>query len=159
VGSDLAEELASETFVIAFHRRASYDGAEDNARPWLFGIATNLLRRHRRTERRKLAAYAKSGVDPVVAFDPALDAAEDRAEAEAAGPFLAEALAALRPADRDVLLLYAWADLSYPEVAKALGVPTGTVRSRLARARRQVQGLFTPSSRPQREGMQRRSEQ
>jgi RNA polymerase sigma factor (sigma-70 family) len=150
VGSDLAEELASETFVIAFHRRASYDGGEENARPWLFGIATNLLRRHRRTERRRLAAYAKTGVDPVVPFDPALDAAEDRAEAEAAGPFLAEALAALRPADRDVLLLYAWADLSYPEVAKALGVPTGTVRSRLARARRQVQGLFTASSRPQR---------
>jgi RNA polymerase sigma factor (sigma-70 family) len=145
VGLDLAEDLASETFVVAFRRRTSYDAAQENARPWLFGIATNLLRRHRRTERRMLAAYAKTGADPLVAADQELDAAEDRAEAEAAGPFLAEALAALRPADRDVLLLYAWADLSYQEVAGALGVPVGTVRSRLARARELVRGLLAAS--------------
>lgn len=145
VGLDLAEDLASETFVVAFRRRASYDVGQENARPWLFGIATNLLRRHRRTERRMLAAYAKTGADPLVALDPELDAAEERAQAEAAGPFLAEALAALRPADRDVLLLYAWADLSYQEVARALEVPVGTVRSRLARARGLVRGQLAAS--------------
>jgi RNA polymerase sigma-70 factor (ECF subfamily) len=145
VGLHLAEDLASETFVVAFRRRASYDGAEDDARPWLFGIATNLLRRYQRTERRKLAAFARTGADPVVAFDPALDAAEDRAQAEAVEQPLAAALAALRPEDRDVLLLYAWADLSYREVATALGVPVGTVRSRLARAREMVRGLLAAS--------------
>jgi DNA-directed RNA polymerase specialized sigma24 family protein len=51
-------------------------------------------------------------VDPLVASDPDLDAAEDRAQSHAAGPVLAQALAALRPGDRDVLLLHAWADLS-----------------------------------------------
>jgi RNA polymerase sigma factor (sigma-70 family) len=138
VGLDLAEDLASETFVVAFRRRAGYDWGREDARPWLFGIATNLMRRYRRTERRKLAAYARIGVDPLVASDPDLDAAEDRAQSQAAGPVLAQALAALRPGDRDVLLLHAWADLSYQEIAGALGVPVGTVRSRLARARRVV---------------------
>lgn len=133
--------------MIAFRRRASYDGDQDDARPWLFGIATNLIRRHSRTERRMLAAYAKTGADPLFALDPELDAAEDRAQAKAAGPFLAEALAALRPAERDVLLLYAWADLSYQEVARALEVPVGTVRSRLARARELVRGLLAASGR------------
>jgi len=96
------------------------------------------MRRYRRTERRKLAAYARIGVDPLVASDPDLDAAEDRAQSQGAGPVLAQALAALRPGDRDVLLLHAWADLSYQEIAGALGVHVGTVRSRLARARRVV---------------------
>jgi RNA polymerase sigma factor (sigma-70 family) len=123
VGLHLAEDLASETFVIAFRRRASYDPGQEDARPWLFGIATNLLRRHHRTERRQLLAFARTGADPVAGSDPALEAAEDRAQAEAAWPVLAEALAAVRPSDRDVLLLYAWTDLTYQEVAPALGCP------------------------------------
>lgn len=76
-----------------------------------------------------------------------MDAAEDRAQAESVEQSLAAALAALRPEDRDVLLLYAWADLSYREVAAALGVPVGTVRSRLARARDVVRGLLAASGR------------
>jgi RNA polymerase sigma-70 factor (ECF subfamily) len=75
VGLDLAEDLASETFVVAFHRRAGYDWGREGARPWLFGIATNLMRRYRRTERRRLAAYTRIGVDSLVASDPDLDAA------------------------------------------------------------------------------------
>jgi DNA-directed RNA polymerase specialized sigma24 family protein len=78
VGLDLAEDLASETFVVAFRRRAGYDWGREDARPWLFGIATNLMRRYRRTERRKLAAYARIGVNPLVASDSDLDAAEDQ---------------------------------------------------------------------------------
>lgn len=142
MGLELADDLASETFVVAFRRRATYDRSRPDARPWLFGIATHLLRHHYRTERRKLAAYAKTGVDPVVASDPGFDAAEDRAQAKALGPALARALAPLRPGDRDALLLLAWADLSYQEIAEALGIPIGTVRSRLARARRQVRELL-----------------
>jgi len=137
VGLDLADDLASETFVVAFRRRADFDAAQGSARPWLFGIATNLVRHHRRTERRKLGAYARTGVDPV-AVDAAFDSADDRLQADVAKPILAKALAGLNRKDRDVLLLHAWAELTYPEIARALAIPTGTVRSRLNRARRRL---------------------
>jgi RNA polymerase sigma factor (sigma-70 family) len=83
-------------------------------------------------------------VDPV-ATDPGFDAAEDRATADSAGPALARALAALLPEQRDVLLLFAWADLSYGEIARALSCPVGTVRSRLARARQRLRELLAAS--------------
>jgi RNA polymerase sigma factor (sigma-70 family) len=135
VGREIAEDLAVETFALAYRRRASYDLGQANARPWLFGIAVNLLRHHRRAERRKLLAYARTGVDPDGAADAGYEAAEARMEAQAAGPALALALANLRSDQRDVLLMYAWADLTYAEISGALGVPVGTVRSRLSRAR------------------------
>jgi RNA polymerase sigma factor (sigma-70 family) len=145
IGAEIAEDLAIETFALAFRRRGSYDGRRANARPWLFGIATNLLRRHRRTERRKLLAYARTGVDPDLALDPGYEAAEARMEAQAAGPALALALASLHSGERDVLLLYAWSDLTYAEIADALAIPVGTVRSRLSRARSRFRGLLAAS--------------
>ena len=148
IGPQIAEDLAIETFAVAFGRRGSYDPRQASARPWLFGIATNLLRHHRRTERRKLLAYARTGVDPDLAPDPGYEAAEARMEAQAAGPALALALASLRADERDVLLLYAWADLSYAEIADALGVPVGTVRSRLSRARTRLRELLAASGLP-----------
>jgi RNA polymerase sigma-70 factor (ECF subfamily) len=132
VGRDVADDLAASVFVEAFAGRASFDVTTESARPWLFGIATNLLRRHHRTEVRRLRAYARHGVDPVTAAVGELE----RVEATTDGPRIARALAALQKRDRDVLLLYAWADLTYEEVADALGVPVGTVRSRMSRARR-----------------------
>ena len=146
IGPHIAEDLAIETFAIAFGRRGSYDPTQDSARPWLFGIAINLLRHHRRTERRKLLAYARTGVDPDMAPDPGYEAAEARMEAHAAGPALALALGSLRADERDVLLLYAWADLTYAEMAGALGVPMGTVRSRLSRARTRLRELLAASA-------------
>jgi RNA polymerase sigma-70 factor (ECF subfamily) len=106
----------------------------------LFGIATNLVRHHVRGERRRLIAYARTGVDPV--FQPDMDAVDSRVDAGALGPRLALGLASLRAAERDVLLLYAWADLGYEEIAQALSIPVGTVRSRLHRARRRVRELL-----------------
>src|SRR4051812_14227396 len=115
LGTDLADELAAEVFAVAFAKRRRYDGSFDDARPWLFGIATRLVRKHARREVRELHAYARTGVDP------AAPSHEDRVDAEAdsaaAGPALAAALAALPRIERDVLLLYAWADLAYPEIA------------------------------------------
>jgi RNA polymerase sigma factor (sigma-70 family) len=140
VGRDLADELAAETFAEAFRRRRAYDPRLADVRPWLFGIAVNLLRHHTRTERRRLLAYARSGIDPV--FDADLESAEARVDAAALGPRLASCLASLRGGDRDVLLLYAWVDLGYEEIAQALGVPIGTVRSRLHRARWRVRELL-----------------
>lgn len=139
VGVVTAGDLASETFARAFEGRRRYRLERDDARPWLFGIATNLLRRQRRNEVRQLRAYARTGVDPVLG---GLDDADSRADAAAVGPALADALANLRADERDVLFLYAWADFSYVEIAEALGLPVGTVRSRLSRARAKVRELM-----------------
>jgi RNA polymerase sigma-70 factor (ECF subfamily) len=138
VGRDLADELAAETFASAFERRASCR-ADDSALPWLYGIATNLLRRRFRAERRQLRAYARRGVDRRVVYE---DEAEARAEGSSFGARLASALAAMRPRERDALLLYALCDLSYDEIALALDVPVGTVRTWLHRARRTAQRVL-----------------
>jgi RNA polymerase sigma-70 factor (ECF subfamily) len=126
VGADLAEEVTTETFVRAFDRRRTFDVRREDARPWLLGIAANLLRRHWRTERRRLEAYARVGV----AADSASDAAV-RVE-------VVSALDSLSRDERETLFLFAVADLSYEEVADALRIPVGTVRSRLARARGRI---------------------
>ncbi|HYC81660.1 MAG TPA: RNA polymerase sigma factor [Solirubrobacterales bacterium] len=135
IGRDLAEELAAETFLVAFDLRDRYDGSRGEARPWLLGIATNLLRRHWRREVRELRAYARSAVDPVL---DCFDGIEERLDAAGERRYLLEALAELSAPERDALLLAAWADLSYAEIAAALAVPVGTVRSRLSRARERI---------------------
>jgi len=142
IGAAVADDLAAETFLQAFEGRSRYRLDRPDARPWLFGIAVNLLRRHLRREERQLRAYARSGVDPVLVANGDVDA---RADTTAAGPRLAAALAELRPAERDVLLLYAWADLDYAEIAEALAIPIGTVRSRLSRARAAVKERMGPT--------------
>jgi RNA polymerase sigma-70 factor (ECF subfamily) len=136
LGVDLADELAAEVFAVAFAKRRRYDQTFADARPWLFGIATRLVRKHARREVRELRAYARTGLDPSAPSHDERVAAE--ADSAAAGPALAAALAALPRAERDVLLLYAWAELAYPEIAVALSISPGTVKSRLHRARRRV---------------------
>ena len=140
VGAELADDLAAQVFAEAFNGRGRYDLSRPDAVPWLYGIAANLLRRHHRTERRQLRAYARLGSDPVAPDD--LGPLVDRLDAQASGRRLAAALAALSGKDRDVLLLYAWAELSYADIAYALGIPVGTVRSRLNRARRRMRELL-----------------
>jgi RNA polymerase sigma-70 factor (ECF subfamily) len=135
LGPDSAEDLVAETFLVAFRQRGRYDRAFSDARPWLYGIATRLISRHRRDEIRFLRAIARTGVDPA---SEALDGqVVDRVAAQAAGPELAAALTRLSQGQRDVLLLVA-CGLSYPEAGLALGVPAGTVSSRLVKARRVV---------------------
>jgi RNA polymerase sigma-70 factor (ECF subfamily) len=129
VGGDLADELAAEAFARAFAARGRFVAAHESALPWLLGIASNLIADHRRAEGRRLAALARAAGEPAPSrLQPAepLDAA------------LAEALAALPVRDRDALLLLAWGELSYEEVAVALAIPLGTVRSRINRARRRL---------------------
>jgi RNA polymerase sigma factor (sigma-70 family) len=142
VGKSVADDLAAETFAQAFEHRKRYDRGRPEARPWLFGIAHNLLRHHYRDEERALRAYARTGTDPVQS------SAEEGAHE---GPTVAELLAKLSPGERDVLLLVAWAELEYEEVAEALGIPIGTVRSRLNRARRRVRELLERSGQYERE--------
>lgn len=135
LGPEEADDLAAETFVRAFRARHRYDPERPSAKPWLFGIATNILRRHWRRERRQLRAYARTGIDPVIS---ASDEIEDRVDASDAGPTLAGALASLPRGEREVLLLRAWAGLTDSEIAEVLGIRLGTVHSRLSRARRRM---------------------
>jgi RNA polymerase sigma factor (sigma-70 family) len=134
VGGSSADELAAETFAVAFRSWDRLDPARP-VRPWLYGIAANLMRHHWRKERRMLRAYARNGVDPVFADE---DATVERADAEARHRELAAALAGLRRDDREILLLHAWAELSDSEIAAALAVPVGTVKSRLSRTREKL---------------------
>ncbi|MFI0419006.1 RNA polymerase sigma factor [Spongiactinospora sp. 9N601] len=136
LGPEPAEDLVGETFLIAFARRKHYDLSYPDARPWLFGIVTKLVSRHHRTEAARYRAMLRAPVEASVE-SPARQVAEG-VTARATRPALAGALAALSARDRDVLLLYAWSDLSYEEVARALDIPIGTVRSRLNRARRKL---------------------
>jgi RNA polymerase sigma-70 factor (ECF subfamily) len=145
VGRDVAEELLAETFVAAFNDRRRCRTSDGSALPWLYGIATNLLRRHRRTESRRLRAYARTGVDPAFEFE---HESLTRVSAAAEGSRLAAALAALDRRPRDALLLYALADLSYEEVALALDVPVGTVRTWLHRARQTARKHLEPQQPP-----------
>jgi RNA polymerase sigma-70 factor (ECF subfamily) len=134
IGRTIADDLLAQTFLVAFERRTRYDRSRPDARPWLYGIATNLLRRHHRDEVRQYQAFARTGVDPVLVECPD-DRIVERVDADAWSLPLAAALAELRTGDREVLLLFAWGELSYAEIADALGIPIGTVRSRLNRAR------------------------
>lgn len=129
-----ADDLLAETFLVAFRRRASYLPMQLDVRPWLFGIATNVLHRHVRQEDRRYRALARARL--LETGSHADDLPDDRLDAQALRAELAAALAALKPGDRDVLLLLAWAQLSYAEIAATLDIPIGTVRSRINRARR-----------------------
>ena len=133
VGGRIADDLAAEVFTIAFAQRQRYDVARDCARPWLYGIATNLVGTYRRREQRRYRALARMDARGVAPSDE--DLVADRVSAAAAGPALAAALAGLGSGDRDVLLLVAVAGLDNQEVAQSLGIPYGTVCSRLSRAR------------------------
>lgn len=136
LGEEMADDIVAETFLAAFRRRKDYDLQRPDARPWLYGIAANLIGKHRRTEVRMLRAFARTGADPAV--EGHADRIDSQVSAAAVQPRLAAAVAALSPGDRDVLLLVAWADLSYEQTATALGIPPGTVRSRLHRARAKI---------------------
>jgi RNA polymerase sigma factor (sigma-70 family) len=132
-----ADELAAETFLIAFRRRSAYDRRHPSSRAWLFGIAVNLLHRHGRQERRELRAYARSANDLV-----RQPAGPEAPLAPVVNADLARAIRALSRTDREVLFLYACAELSYDEISRALEIPIGTVRSRLSRARRRIRELL-----------------
>lgn len=130
VGREVALDVAAETFAQALRSLSSLDPERD-VRPWLFGIAANVLRHHRRAEARRLRAYARVEGD---------EDAKGRSVSDEGGSeqhaLLVDALGGLKLRDREAMLLWAWADLSYDEIAEALSIPVGTVRSRINRARR-----------------------
>jgi len=136
LGRDVADDIAAETFYAAFRKRDRFDPARGAVRPWLYGIATNLVGQHRRDESRRYAALARVGADrPAGGHENSVAA---RVTAEGIRPQLAGALAALPDGDRDVLLLVALGGFGYAEIAQALEIPGGTVGSRMNRARKKL---------------------
>jgi RNA polymerase sigma-70 factor (ECF subfamily) len=133
VGPKLAEDLAADTFATAYRRRASYQPGLGSLRSWLYGIATNVLRNHWRAEQRLLELDAQ--LTARVGLVANSEAADDRLIASLLAPKLAAALISLTREQHEVLLLYAWAELSHEEIAAALQIAPGTARSRLSRAR------------------------
>lgn len=141
-----AEDILGETFVTALVRWPSFDLSRQEPLPWLFGIATNLLRRHWRSERRAVRAMSRTAVPDLFEDEPG-----DRLDVERAVQVVVRELDRMRPAVRDTVLLHAWAELTYDQIAEATGVPVGTVRSRLNRARtalRAVPGATDPLNGP-----------
>jgi RNA polymerase sigma factor (sigma-70 family) len=133
VGASVADDLAAETFAVAFRNWDKLDPGRP-VRPWLYGIAANVMRHHWRKERRMLRAYARTGVDPVFAEDVVAEGSRE----------LAALIAELRPDEREILLLNAWAELTDREIADALGLAIGTVKSRLSRAREKLRNHLEP---------------
>jgi RNA polymerase sigma factor (sigma-70 family) len=137
-GAGVAEGLLGELFRVAFERRKTFDASRASALPWLYGIGSNLLLKHRRGEARRLRANARMAAG-VEADRRASAAAID---ARVLFPRVADAIEALPDDEREALLLFAWEELSYQSVADALEVPIGTVRSRLNRARARLRELL-----------------
>ncbi|MEV0351494.1 RNA polymerase sigma factor [Nonomuraea sp. NPDC050680] len=134
-----ADDVTAETFLAAFRKRSRYDLSRPDAAPWLYGIASNLIAKHRRTELRKLRALARV---PSHDDNPFEQRSIDRIDAQRLGPRLADALARLSSAERELLFLVTWAELSYEQAAQAFDIPVGTVRSRLSRVRAKIRNVL-----------------
>ena len=146
LGPDLAEDATAETFLAAFRRRARYDPARAEVRPWLYGIAARVIGKHRRAERQHQRMLQRNGIggaaDAGWMADDFADRCAERVAAEQLRPRIAAAVSGLSRQDRDLLLLIAWAELTYGEAAQALGIPVGTVRSRLSRIRAKIRAAL-----------------
>ena len=141
VGRDGADELSGEVFRIAFEQRMRFRPVHESALPWLYGLATNLMLKRWRGETRRARAVARLEVVSQNGHGDELDGSDDRVTATAARAQVLDALAQLPAGDRDVVVLVAWEELTYEEVAAALDIPLGTVRSRLNRARQTLREL------------------
>jgi RNA polymerase sigma-70 factor (ECF subfamily) len=127
-GSQVADDLLGEVWVRAFAARRSFHSECPDARPWLYGVGRNVLRAHWRTAQRVELALREEVVDP-------WEDVVERLDASASAQVLLAGLRALPAGEREVLLLVAWEQLTPAEAAVVLGVPQGTARSRLHRAR------------------------
>ncbi|MFF5719598.1 RNA polymerase sigma factor [Streptomyces buecherae] len=137
-----ADDLLAEAWLRAYAGRTTYDAARGPARAWLFGVARNVLAAHWRGQERRASATAfadEASSDPWHAVDRRLDAA-------AVGPLMRQTLAELPAVERELLLLIAWEQLSPTEAAVVVGVPAGTARSRLHRARTRLRAALGPSA-------------
>lgn len=140
LGSFSAPDISAETFLYAFRRRDRYDASKASVRAWLYGFATKLVAKHRRTEERALRAVGR--LPPSTSTEGPEERVTAQVSSEGLRERLTAALADLSAADRDVVLLVALGELSHEEVAEALGIPYGTVGSRLNRARKKLRAAL-----------------
>jgi RNA polymerase sigma-70 factor (ECF subfamily) len=139
-----AEDTAASVFLEAW-RRTDAEVRPGKVLPWLYGIATNAVRNRRRSDRRRVAALRRVPVEV-----PTPDLAEDaisRADDERQMKTILARVSALSKHEQDVLALCVWSELSYEDAASALGIPVGTVRSRLARTRARLR-VMGPGAEP-----------
>jgi RNA polymerase sigma-70 factor (ECF subfamily) len=134
-GADAADDVLAEVFLVAFKQRKRFDPDSGSALPWLYGIAANVLRRRWRT----LAATDRLVTSVALVAVSAVASHEERVatEVDAAREWLVvrQLVAELADGDREAIMLFAWEELTYPQIAEAMGIPVGTVRSRIHRAR------------------------
>ncbi|MEU9832517.1 RNA polymerase sigma factor [Streptosporangium sp. NPDC048047] len=142
-----AEDIVSLTFLEAWRLRARVDAVGGSLRPWLLGIATNVARNTTRAARRYRAALAR--LPPGTAEPDIADEVAGRLDDRRSLDEIRAALTALRRSEREVLALCVGAGLGYAEAARALGLPVGTVRSRLSRARRKLAALTGTAKPPE----------
>lgn len=138
VGTESVDDAVADTFAIAYERRGRFDPSRPSALPWLYGIATNVLRRYRTAEARYRKLVRLGGETPA---EGAADRAVARVDADTAVRALAGELDRISRRQRDVLYLYA-AGLTYADIATALDIPMGTVMSRLNRARTRLRAAL-----------------
>lgn len=146
VGPDVAEDLVAQAFMIAYAQRHRYDPQQAESLPWLYGIVTRLLYRHRRDEVRWYRAVARTGTDPLLSgltVDSHAHRADERTDAARQARRIAGALAGLPTRQREVLLLFAIGELSYAEISAVLDIPVGSVQSSLHRARTKLRTALT----------------
>jgi RNA polymerase sigma-70 factor, ECF subfamily len=134
---DTADDLVSIVFLEAWRRRAEVELIDGKALPWLYGIARRTMQHRRRTALRHRRALER--LAPAKAVPDHADEVAGRLDDERHLARLGAAFQRLKPSDRDVLVLCVWQGLTYAEAAVALGVPVGTVRSRLSRARSRLE--------------------
>ncbi len=145
VGPDAAAPLLGELFRVAFEYRSGFDLGRESARPWLYGIASNLLMHDRRSHARKTRTTRalEEEIPAPQHSNPGEDVILDQVDARLLLPIVAVALRTLPEIERETLLLFAWEDQTYDEISEALDVPIGTVRSRIHRARRRLRELIS----------------
>jgi len=144
LGQDAAPDVVSDVFLAAFRNRDRYRSDSADARPWLFGITTKVISQHIRAAGRRARMFASVPLPRPAELR--VDEISDRIAAQQLQPRMLGVLAELSAADRELVLLVAWAELSSEQVAEALAVPIGTVRSRLHRVRAKVRRSIGPVS-------------
>lgn len=144
-----AEDVMGETFLAAWQGWERLEEGRGSALPWLLGIATHKCENTRRGLRRRLAFLARQPAPAAVADFSGETASrlDDRRYLQA----VSVALGQLRRQEREVLSLHVWSGLDYQQTAEALGVPVGTVRSRLSRARKKLARLAQVAELPSEE--------
>jgi RNA polymerase sigma-70 factor (ECF subfamily) len=137
--ADIAAEAVQETFLALLRGAGQLDATRGTVLAWLFAVARNQVLRQLRARRQHLSLEEEEQTEPVASGCVLADL-----EQEQLSNRLHELMASLPPVYREVLVLCDMQELSYEEAAAVVGCPTGTVRSRLHRARALLAGKVRP---------------